>query len=168
MDYQLVKEIINCSLKQLVFNDNHLLKNKLKEECLNHKLANYIEHNIKVENVNINYDIDIEYDKNLDLTKKIFNDEGKEIAIRPDILVHKRDSNDYNLIAIEAKKQYSTQHDIKKIMKLLKHPYNYSFGFIISYLPRKSYVRIKYFKKSDDNEINIEVTNLDINNREVT
>lgn len=164
MDFISVKNIIESSLKKLVLNDKHLLRNKVKEECLNHKLANYIEYNVKNINLNINYDIDVEYNKNLDLVKKITNSEGEEIAIRPDILVHKRDCNSYNLIAIEAKKRYSTKHDIEKIENLLKPPYNYSFGFIISYLPKSEYMRIKYYKKSDNNNFYMEVKNLNFAN----
>jgi len=69
-------------------------------------------------------------------------------AIRPDIIIHKRDTND-NLIAFEIKKDYTNRHDLAKIRGLLGNPYNYTYGCLISYLPSKSYIMVKLLSLSN-------------------
>lgn len=153
MDRNTAKRIINQALKELIEKDNSIIKLRVKEECINHKFAIYIEKFLnEVNNLETKYDVDLEYNKSLDNPKKIVNIEGRDIPIRPDILVHKRQNPDeYNLIAIEVKKDYTNNHDLAKIKGLLKD-FNYTFGFLISYLPNKSYIRVKFYQKLNSQE----------------
>ncbi|MBU4141458.1 hypothetical protein KKE99_01135 [Patescibacteria group bacterium] len=140
-----IKTLIERSLKKLVERDRRLIHRKVREECINHRLACYLEQFLNEEsNVLRSYEVDLEYDKNYNELKKIIIDEYNNAkAIRPDIIVHKRETNEDNLIAFEIKKGYTNKHDLKKIKGLLRSPYNYAYGCLISYLPTKRHIKIK-------------------------
>jgi len=93
--------------------------------------------------------VDLEYDKNYHNSKKIIDGDNNTKSIRPDIIVHKRENNTHNLIAFEIKKSYTSQHDLEKIKGLRRSPYNYKYGCLISYLPTKSYIRIKLLSNQE-------------------
>ena len=146
-----IKTLIEISLRELVKNDLGLIHRKVKEECINHRLACYIEKFLK-NKFQIPYDVDLEYNKNYNNPKKIIIDENNNVkAIRPDIIVHERETNDSNLIAFEIKKGYTGRRDLEKIKGLFRHPYNYKFGCLISYLPTKNYIRVKLLSNQDQN-----------------
>ena len=139
-----MKTIILEALQLLITNDIDIIENRTKEECINHKLAQYIECTLKNSGKLLDHNVDIEYDKYLDNDKKDLN--GRKI--RPDIIVHKRRSgNANNLIVIEAKKGYPSKHDKYKIIELVDNSkYNYSIGALISYLPDNIYIRALFYE----------------------
>ena len=148
MDLATVKQIMESSLSRLVEKDNELIDRKVKEECINHRLAIYIDeyyHQFCDQKNHCN--VDLEYNKNLDREKEVYDGNGNPIRIRPDILLHKRGSNDNNLIAIETKKDYFRQHDMDKIRALLKPPFRYRYGFIIVYQPLKPEMKVRFFSR---------------------
>lgn len=142
---------MESSLSKLIENDNKLIDQGVKEECINHRLAIYIDEYYRQFCGEKNYCIvDLEYNKNLDekdREKEIHDKNGNLIKIRPDILLHKRGSNDNNLIAIETKKDWFRRHDMEKIQALLKPPYKYRYGFIILYRPLKSEMKVRLFTR---------------------
>ena len=112
-----LQEAVIGALKLLIQYDIDLIKNQPREECINHKLAQYLEIILIKEKIIKEHDVDIEYDKYKEGEKKISN--GRHI--RPDIIVHERKSgNRNNLIIIEAKKNYATPGDKKKITDLVQ------------------------------------------------
>jgi len=142
MDNEDVKGLIKKSLEKLIENDGGLIHRKVREECINHRLSCHLEHFLKRNGLNCH--VDLEYNKNYDNPKKIIIDEHNNTkAIRPDIIVHIRETNKYNFIAFEIKKSYTDRHDLEKIKGLLKKPYNYKYGCLISYLPAKNYIKVK-------------------------
>lgn len=145
MNKEHIKILIERSLERLVERDGGLIHRKVREECINHRLACYFEQFLNEEsNVQPSYEVDLEYNKNYNDPKKIIIDENNNTkAIRPDIIIHVRETNEHNLIAFEIKKDYTNQHDFVKIKGLHRSPYNYTYGCLISYLPTKSYIRIK-------------------------
>ena len=150
-----IKTLIEKSLKELVRKDGGLIHQKVREECINHKLACYLEQFLtdflSVES-HVSYSVDLEYNKNYNKPKKIIIDENNNTkAIRPDIIIHERGNNDNNLIAFEIKKDYTSQYDIAKIKSLLKGPYNYKYGCLISYLPTKPYIKVKLISDQGEN-----------------
>jgi hypothetical protein len=155
MDKEEAKQLIIESLKILIQRDLGIINNKVKEECINHRLACYLEKLINENpNNNLHYDVDLEYNKNYKNPKKIIVDENNnEKAIRPDIIIHKRDSND-NLIAFEIKKDYTNKNDFQKIKGLVRQ-HNYSYGCLISYLPGKDYMRVKFLSNNPQKIIEV-------------
>ncbi len=66
---------LKSSLNDLIEQDVKIIERKLKEECINHRLALYLELNRPTD-----YSgpvIDIEYDKNYDQKKHIEDENGK-------------------------------------------------------------------------------------------
>jgi hypothetical protein len=145
MDKAQARQLIFDSLKLLIQRDGKIIKKKVKEECINHRLACHLEQllNRNSDN-NIHYDVDLEYNKNRNDPKKIIVDEHNSKAIRPDIIIHERFSHNNNLIAFEIKKNYTDRNDLQKIKGLLGALYNYTYGCLISYLPdNKNYIRVR-------------------------
>lgn len=155
MDKNNIKTLIEKSLKELIRRDAGIIHRKVKEECINHRLACYLEQFLN-EFLNAesptSYNVDLEYNKNCNDPKKIIIDENKNVkAIRPDIIIHERGNNDNNLIAFEIKKNYTDRHDLKKIKSLLRSPYNYKYGCLISYLPTKPYIKVRLLSNQGQN-----------------
>ena len=63
--------------------------------------------------------------------------------------MHKRESNNDNLIAIETKYESNSKHDILKLIRLLDEPYNYTYSVAISYYPKRSYFSLRLFFKDE-------------------
>jgi len=146
-----LKEIVISSLSILCEKDSILIDNSVKEECINHKLAQYIEKIIREKVcVELNgIDVDVEYNKYDHDPKKMMG----QTPIRPDIIVHRRQSgNADNYLAIEAKKLYSSRHDRLKINHLVTSNYfNYSLGCLISYQPDRKYLIVEFLGKGNQN-----------------
>ena len=106
-----MNELQGCvvqALKMLLQYDSDLINTQPKEECINHKLAQYLESVLHEKTLLEGRDVDIEYNKYKEDEKK--SSDGRNI--RPDIIVHERKSgNRNNLIVIEAKKNYDTTGD---------------------------------------------------------
>jgi len=143
-------KIIKNALKKLIKNDLELINRKLREECINHKLAQYIEKEFKDYKIKTN--VDLEYDKSFEDPKYYVDDSGTRINIRPDIIVHERNSNKTNLIALECKKGYSSKNDRIKLYKLLSKPYKYRKTYSVSYLPSSNYILLKIFQLEGNNQ----------------
>jgi len=152
MDKKSIKTLIEEALKELIRRDKGLIHRKVREECINHRLACYLEQFLSEYKYGIEYSVDLEYNKNYNDPKRIPIDENKNIkAIRPDIIIHKRETNDNNLIAFEIKKNYTDRHDLEKIRGLFRSPYNYKYGCLISYLPEKKYIKVKLLSNQGKN-----------------
>ena len=79
------------SLRKLLEKDINLIRRKVKEECINHRLATYLEEFSPKEYSHAI--VDLEYNKNYDKDKAIEGSDGKIHKIRPDIIIHKREDN---------------------------------------------------------------------------
>ncbi|MFQ6758245.1 MAG: hypothetical protein D9V46_12160 [Deltaproteobacteria bacterium] len=143
-----LKEVVIESLSKLCENDYLLIESSVKEECINHKFAQYIEYITKQSLPHIDVDVDVEYNKYEHDPKKMMG----QTPIRPDIIVHKRQSgNSNNYLAIEAKKEYSSKHDKEKIEHLvLSENFNYSLGCLVSYQPDREYLIIQFLVPSSN------------------
>jgi hypothetical protein len=142
-----MKNCILEALQDLIDEDIDIIKNATKEECINHKFAQYLERRLNEAKIPFGK-VDIEYNKYKEGEKKMTN--GR--TIRPDVIVHERRSgNKDNLIVIEAKKGYSSAHDVKKVTDLVdSSKYKYKLGVLVSYLPDKEYIKVKFYNAFDD------------------
>ncbi len=147
ISFEEMKQIIEKALRILYSEDNYIFHRRLKEECINHRLAKHLESIFPFERYRESQDshhlkltVDLEYNKMGDDDKAIqYEDYGSDKHIRPDIIIHSRGNNFRNILAIEAKKGYVKPHDKYKINKLMSNPYNYQYGCTISYLIDKDY-----------------------------
>jgi len=162
MEMNELQDSIVAALRILVESDNDLIKTQPKEECINHRFARCLERVLSDRGLLDMCDVDIEYDKYMQGEKK--GSDGRNI--RPDILIHERRSGDKNnLIVIEAKKDYETKNDRNKVIDLVSsNKYRYSVGAVVSYFPRRDYLRIKFFDDTwtiywlDKNDLSIRET----------
>lgn len=124
-----LKNKVKEAVKRFIDNDKELLDLKVYEPAVSHRIAVYLE---RVFNSNL-LNFDCEYDKRFDLPKMTLD--GKKF--RPDILVHKRNCNSSNILAIEIKKAKKSKFDEDKLQKLtsLSEEYKYQLGVFI-YFPK--------------------------------
>jgi hypothetical protein len=124
---------LSIALDKLYVKDWYLLKNKVHERTITHKLAEYLQELFPDYDVDCEYDYNIEnpdgnfkkqfhtlehfdYDASLSILKQLRTDDWSEIEVMeaidcirtrnfyPDIIIHKRGTNSQNLLIIEAKK----------------------------------------------------------------
>jgi hypothetical protein len=153
MNHTQIIQLIESSLLEIYRCDPELLDRRVKEECINHRLAYYFETLFsQIIQDDMPYVVDLEYDKNLDLgNKMVTNLEGQPISIRPDVIIHKRTNHGDNLLAVEAKKEYLLKADKNKLEKLLLHPFYYQFTVGISYFPNRTYFRYQVYRLVNGN-----------------
>jgi hypothetical protein len=95
------------------FDDTELLRYGVKEEAISHRLGCYLRDIFEGENKPCV--VDCEYNKFGEGKGKVV--EGKNI--RPDIIIHQRGNQNYNLMAIEVKKRLTPkQWDETKLKRL--------------------------------------------------
>jgi len=105
MEKEEIKQLVEKSIKRLLAMDEVLIHIKVKEECINHRLACHFEKLLYEDVPNgLSYDVDVEFNKNYVDPKRIIDEKGNDISIRPDIIVHERKSNCNNLVVFEIKK----------------------------------------------------------------
>lgn len=127
---QELKEIMEIALRELYEKDRELIDRILHENAINHKLAIYLEEAINLQKGWIStYSIDVEYNKDGKNAKKLNGDK----EFRPDIILHERNSNERNILLIEAKKEKLDDKDENVLKNCLKSPFNYRFSVGIEY-----------------------------------
>ena len=120
------------AVDQLVDLDAYLFLHDVSERSITHKLGNYLAP------LFADFDVDCEYNRNFEDPKRILrylpdNPEiCEEVSVHPDIIIHRRGSNDDNLLIIEAKKVGCSgeEHDFdrRKIEAYARDPLNYLAG----------------------------------------
>ena len=146
-DLNILKQIILVALKNFLHKDNLLLELGVREEAVSHRVAFYLEQAFEQKKYDLSFDsetieslvVDCEYDKHRD-TKKILNGLiGKyprktTEEVRPDIVLHKRNS-DINLVVIEIKKKKSDnkQYAKDKVLAFVESSYKYKLGIYIEF-----------------------------------
>ncbi len=141
--------------------DRDLIDRGVHENCINHRLAVWLEKH-RPEKFS-DYYVDVEFNKNGDEEKIVYDEKNKKRYIRPDIIVHKRtkDASD-NLIAIECKKYLDSDWDISKLAQLKSGKYEYSHCIAVKYMPRADSFFIKFAQDGfGEKEIKKDLSNWD-------
>jgi len=130
-----IQDIILKALDKLFTCDFDLLSLDANERSITHKLAEHLTPHFN------DFSVDCEYNRYESSTKQLVyscglastttDTEGRTVF--PDIIVHKRKSQNHNLLVIEVKKSSNraTNCDKEKIMAFLAPPYNYTFGYTL-------------------------------------
>jgi hypothetical protein len=146
------EKLVMDSVDQFITNEFNILLDgivKVKEECINHRLATILREQILMSNDEIGMwlsseikseflYVDCEYDLAIDQRKKLPDGNG----IRPDIILHSRGRHDYNLLYMEIKKQYKVKSDIIKAQTVRLDPYNYKTSIIVDRLCARNNYRV--------------------------
>lgn len=146
-DLNILKLIISVALKEFLCKDSLLLELDVREEALSHRVAFYLEQALEEKKYDLSFDsetieslvTDCEYDKHRD-EKKTLSDLIEKYPkkptkeIRPDIVLHKRNSN-INLIVIEIKKKKSRnkKYAKDKVQAFVDSFYKYKIGIYLEF-----------------------------------
>ena len=122
---ELLEELIKKSLDDLYNNDEYLIKHRVAERDITSKFAHYFQNNMR-ETIIADYDVDCEYNrdgygmKNIDGT-----------LVYPDFILHKRGTNDSNLLIIEFKTWWNSDNreDIEKLKAMMSNWYRYQYQY---------------------------------------
>jgi hypothetical protein len=127
---KLIENRLKNALRRLYFYDSALIANDVHERSITHRLA------VHLGTVFYEWNVDVEYNRNvgdikkiskvaMDLLRKIGDMEEFVSGCKtvyPDIIVHKRNTNQ-NLLVVEVKKAHSTerldQYDLDKLKAYL-------------------------------------------------
>jgi hypothetical protein len=142
--------LLRRALDTLLIRDNWLIENDLCERCITHKLAEYLQSRFQDYNVDCEYNGDIDredsrkrievVDGHLDFMQNGNPIEGEiqELSVFPDIIIHKRGTNESNLCIIEVKKANNPRRlrfDRLKVQAYTSDYYgnnlNYQLGVLI-------------------------------------
>ena len=131
--------------------DSQLLEINVNERTISHKLAEHIQEKIQ------GLSVDCEYNRHQGLVKKLCITHGdvdiEDIdakTIFPDIVIHKRNTDDENLLVVEIKKSTNKQNrdfDLSKIESLTIEPYHYKFGLFLEINVTGGSDCLKWFKE---------------------
>lgn len=137
MSFNDTKQKIEVALRKLRVNDSFLIDANTNERTISHKLAEYLQESYP----RPDWNVDCEYNrhglekKEIDVPKDNINwDDTEARTIFPDIVVHKRNNDNYNRLVIEVKKSSNKEsHKLDKIklMALTREPYRYNFGLFL-------------------------------------
>lgn len=156
-----VKKAIAVLLKK----DKDLFDINVNERSITHKLAEYLQLEFP------DYNVDCEYNRHLDMVKylhvpneEIGWDDIEAKTVFPDIVVHKRKTDEYNLLVIEIKKVRNLEEmennsrklefDKQKLKAFTGGEYRYNLGILLVF-PIENIERFKcvMFIFKDGNEI---------------
>lgn len=158
---------LNRAINKFKKDDFYLITNKASERAMAHRIATYLESEFENYNVDCEYNINIEHNSD---RKKIYLleeevkkykpthtvIENKEVSVFPDIIVHKRGTNDRNLLVIEIKKDTSTINDEFDYFKLKKFTKTedgdrlfYSLGCALKIFTNTNMIETTYFENGE-------------------
>lgn len=105
MNKATIIKILNSSINRLIEEQPELLDLEVTERALTHQLAKYVAEKIP------NFDVDVEYNRHGNVPKRLnlpsresSDDEIRARTVFPDIIVHRRNTDEENILVIEVKK----------------------------------------------------------------
>lgn len=129
---RLLEDAINMAFELLYANDKYLIDHQVNERSIVFRFAHYLQSELEKTNKYKRYNLDCEYNRNMDGPK--FIHEG-EPGVYPDLIIHRRGNNNNNLLIIEFKTYWNsdTQHDIEKINEFINPDgeYKYKYGMSV-------------------------------------
>jgi len=130
--------ILENIIGKFIENDSHLLQIDSHELSLSFRIGLYLAEQFE------NCDVDMEYNRRGTEKKRI--DRDNELSLfRPDLIVHKRNNDDYNYIVIQIKKdtnelngdEVNKDRDYLKKLTMENGLYNYKFGILLYFYCRQ-------------------------------
>jgi len=167
-----IDTLVRQALESVLDKDIWLLTNDLSEQSISHRIAYYLEPLFNDFNVDCEYNGDIDRQNNKKaigvlksdlmqfglLRDKEASDLEKEFtnrAVFPDIIIHKRGTNEENLCILEVKKSTSNvnyEYDFIKLRSYTSDRYDnnlkYQLGIFIEVVidKKKPSFKLKYYK----------------------
>ena len=143
------KQILKNALISLYAKDYILIQRGGMEQACVARLYFYMQKSIDKSNALKQYYLDCEYNKNGERSKRYMDDDtGKHLIARPDIILHERGTNNYNIVIVEFKGWWnkSEYNDIRKLEAFTdqKGRYRYMLGIYVKL--NKENWKLRYFE----------------------
>ena len=121
-----LEKLIECALNQLYHEDIYLIKNGVHERSIVFRFAHYLQNLMDITPALKEYNLDFEYNKNGRFSKRI---PARLRGAFPDLIVHKRGTNEFNLLIIEFKTWWdpNTREDKKKLLQFVDSNGEYKY-----------------------------------------
>lgn len=158
ISFDLVRELVIGALNDFYENDAILLdyineREAVSERCMVFHIGCYMIERMKAIPVFKNFQLDCEYNRNLGDPKLVHirrSEDGSEELHKayPDLIIHKRQRNDDNLLVIEFKKGDAPKDaltlDIDKLRYFTRQDgeYSYKYGLYIALYKQRSEIRL--------------------------
>ena len=131
-----IEQILLAAIRELYKRDRGLIEHGVHEVAITHRLAIYIEDALRKSGDSESH-VDIEYNKNMRKQKELVLGEGGK---RPDIIIHKRQSNKHNQLIVELKKNKSIEEgddDDRKLKGATEptHTFQFTLGVYLNLKP---------------------------------
>lgn len=142
-ELEILEKLIERALDQLYQEDSYLIKNGVHERSIVFRFAHYLQDLMDESNELKEFDLDLEYNKNGRFAKRI---PDRIRGVFPDLIIHKRGTNDGNLLIVEFKTWWDpdTRKDKKKLLQFVDSngEYKYVGGKSIVFGQRRECVTI--------------------------
>ena len=151
-----IKENLGRAVRRLLKNDADLIERDASERSITHKLAEYLQLEFPTFHVDCEYNRNFNAPKNLELNMEQLTERLREkyakrietlpaekllsVSTYPDIIVHLRKSNEFNLLIVEVKKtedlEVRIDLDDQKLSQFTRadgnNPYHYQIGVAVT------------------------------------
>ena len=163
--FEQIVDKVNEALNEFYTEDSDLLDRDVNERSITHRFAVYLEQFFP----EWDYHIDCEYNRNYRepkylglepedikfLNNNLQSNDTEARTVYPDIIIHRRNYNDQNLLVIEAKKEKPSTKaeslDIRKLRAFTNltdgNPYKYQWGLHVIF--EKDSPRLKWFENGE-------------------
>ena len=123
----LLDELLNTALDELYEKDSYLLENRVHERAIVFRFGHYLQNLMDKSGQFQNFNLDFEYNRNGRQPKRI--PANPRNGAFPDLIIHRRGSNHYNLLIIEFKPYWNpyTASDCKKMRQFINPCYGYNY-----------------------------------------
>lgn len=142
-----ITKVINDALEKLYREDAYLIANEVHERSIVCRFLIYLQH--EVENTNFkSFQLDADYNKDHSEPKRTKN---RPKGTCPDVILHKRGSNEGNIFVIEFKtgwsrnKNKAVPKDIHKLQDFTEQSEKYKYGVGFFIMLEKDYPHIQTF-----------------------
>lgn len=127
-EFNLVKKCVQSAMEQVYTNDKSLIARDTNERSIVFRFGLYLCEILKSTAFN-NYNVDVEYNRNGQNPKR--TPRHPRNGVVPDLIIHKRESNESNLLVLEFKTEWNSNQseDEKKIKELTSITGEYRFKY---------------------------------------
>ena len=149
-----IYEIVEEACKKFYENDRYLINHRVNERAIAFRFGIYLQELISKNKFFDNYNLDNEYNRNMNDPKRL---RGCKNGVYPDLIIHQRGSNKYNLLIIECKTKWNSDvsGDIRKIRKFVDIHDIYKYRYGLSILFECQYVRCIFIEYGKEDSIKI-------------
>lgn len=147
--YDELEKMVGIALDELYTKDKYLITHEpvdLSVSCDGHvsersivaRFAIYLQMQLYENNGLKDYNLDVEYNRNMDRPKGLPKTAWRDNGAYPDLIIHKRGNNSGNILVVEFKTHWNREKegitaDINKLQAFMKAPYFYENALFVMF-----------------------------------